>query len=153
MDGEIVLEPMLGALLRRTLQALTMRVAADLAAAGFADLRPAHLVVFQQLESGGSRLTDLAALAHMTKQSMWALVDDLERLGYVERIPDPADKRARIVRRTERGWAVERAARASVRAFEEEWTQRVGEDRMEQFRAVLEDFSGTSVPGERPAKQ
>jgi DNA-binding MarR family transcriptional regulator len=143
VDGEIVLEPMLGALLRRPLQALTIRVATDLGAAGFADVRPAHLVVFQQLESGGSRLTDLAARAHMTKQSMWALVDDLERLGYVQRVPDPADKRARLVRRTERGWAVERAARASVRAFEEEWTQRVGEDRMQQFRAVLEDFSGT----------
>ena len=151
MDGETVLEPMLGALLRRPLQALTIRVATDLAAAGFADLRPAHLVVFQQLETGGSRLTDLAARAHMTKQSMWALVDDLEQLGYVERIPDPADKRARIVRRTERGWAVERAARASVRAFEEEWTQRVGADRMQQFRGVLEDFSGTSVPNEEPA--
>jgi DNA-binding MarR family transcriptional regulator len=151
MDGETVLEPMLGALLRRPLQALTIQVAADLAAAGFADLRPAHLVVFQQLETGGSRLTDLAARAHMTKQSMWALVDDLERFGYVERIPDPADKRARIVRRTERGWAVERAARASVRAFEEEWTQRVGADRMQQFRAVLEGFSGSAGADEEPA--
>lgn len=151
MDGETALEPMLGALLRRPLQALTVRVAADLAAAGFADLRPAHLVVFQHLETGGARLTDLAARAHMTKQSMWGLVEDLERFGYVERIPDPADKRARIVRRTGGGWAVERVARATVRAFEEEWTQRVGAERMQQFRGVLEDFSRTAVTDEEPA--
>jgi DNA-binding MarR family transcriptional regulator len=150
VDRKPALEPMLGALLRRPLQALTTRVANNLAGAGFADLRPAHLVVFQQLEIGGSRLTDLAARAHMTKQSMWALVDDLEQLGYVERIPDPADKRARIVRRTERGWAVERAARSSVRAFEEEWAERVGADRMRRFRDVLEGFTGTSVTEAEP---
>ncbi len=141
MDGETSLDPMLGALLRRPLQALTIHVTADLAGAGFTDLRPAHLVVFQQLDAGGSRLTDLAARAHMTKQSMWALVDDLEKMGYVERVPDPADGRARIVRRTARGWAVEGAARASVREFEAEWTQRVGVERMRQFRRVLEEFS------------
>lgn len=141
MDGETSLEPMLGALLRRPLQALTLQIADDLARAGFADLRSAHLVVFQHLEVDGSRLTDLAARAHMTKQSMWALVGDLESMGYVERVPDPGDGRARIVRRTERGWAVEAAARASVRAFEAAWTERVGSERMRQFRRVLEEFS------------
>ena len=150
MDGETTLEPMLGALLRRPLQALTNRVAADLARAGFVDLRPAHLVVFQHLEADGSRLTDLAGRAHMTKQSMGTLVDDLERMGYAERAPDLVDGRARIVRRTEKGWAVEAAARASVRAFEAEWAQRVGQERMQQFRLVLEEFGGASQPGNEP---
>jgi DNA-binding MarR family transcriptional regulator len=135
-----VLEPMLGALLRRPLRALTGRVHTDLTAAGYVDLRPAHLTVFQHLDAAGSRLTDLAARAAMTKQSTGALVDDLERGGYVARIPDPADGRARIVRRTERGWTVEQVARASVRAFEAEWVARVGEERMRQFRSVLEEF-------------
>ena len=141
MGREIQFEPMLGALLRLPLRELTVRIAADLAAAGFVDLRPAHFAVFQYLEAGGSRLTDLAARAQVTKQSMGALVDDLERWGYVERVPDPADGRVRIVRRTERGWAVERVARASVRAFEEEWGQRVGAERMRQFRGMLEEFA------------
>ena len=141
MDGKPALEPMLGALLRRPLRALTARVAVDLAAAGFADLRPAHFAVFQQLDADGARLTDLAARAQMTKQSMGALVDDLERWGYVERVPDPADGRVRIVRRTERGWAVSRVARASIRAFEAEWERRVGAERMRQFRTVLEEFA------------
>jgi DNA-binding MarR family transcriptional regulator len=139
-DGEVPLTPMIGALMRRPLHALSVRVAADLASAGFTDLRPAHLTVFQQLDADGSRLTDLAARAHMTKQSMGALVDDLERLGYVERLPDAVDGRVKIVRRTERGWAVEHAARESVGAFEADWTARVGEERMRQFRRVLEEF-------------
>lgn len=132
--------PMLGALLRRPLRALALRVAADLAAAGFADLRPSHLVVFQGLDAAGSRLTDLAAYANMTKQSMGALVDDLERMGYVERLADAVDGRVKRVQRTERGWAVERVARASVGSFEDEWSAKVGAERMHQFRAVLEAF-------------
>ena len=147
MNDVIALEPMLGALLRRPLRALSARVAADLAAAGFTDLRPAHLVVFQQMDAPGTRLTDLAARAHMTKQSMGALVDDLERLGYVERIPDPTDKRARIVRRTARGWAVERAARESVGAFEAEWAKRIGAARMGEFRRILEEFDSDWAAG------
>ena len=141
MEREVQLEPMLGALLRLPLRELNVRVTADLAATGFADLRPAHLAVFQHLDAGGSRLTDLAARAQVTKQSMGALVDDLERWGYVERVPDPTDGRVRIVRRTERGWMVERAARTSVRAFEAEWGQRVGAERMQQFRGMLEEFA------------
>jgi DNA-binding MarR family transcriptional regulator len=140
---EPVLQPMLGALLRRPLRALTAHVAADLDRAGFTDLRPAHLVVFQHLDAAGSRLTDIAARAAMTKQSMGALVDDLAQWGYVSRVPDAQDRRARIVRRTQRGWAVERAARESVRVFEEAWTARVGEARMRQFRSVLVEFGET----------
>lgn len=140
MDGTVSLTPMLGALLRRPLRALTAHVAERLASAGFTDLRPAHLVVFQHLDGEGTRLTDLAARANMTKQSMGALVNDLERWNYVARRPDPADGRARIVCRTERGWAVERAARMSVQEFEDEWTRRVGAERMRQVRAVLEEF-------------
>ena len=143
MVGEVPLERMLGALLRIPFQAITARVAVDLAAAGFDDLRPAYLAVFQHLDAEGSRLTDLAHRAQVTKQSMGALVDSLEQWGYVERIPDPRDGRARIVRRTERGWAVERTARASIRALEDEWTQRVGTERMRQCRAVLEEIVAT----------
>jgi DNA-binding MarR family transcriptional regulator len=155
MDGEVPLERMLGALLRIPFQAITARIAADLAAAGFTDLRPAYLAVFQHLDAEGSRLTDLAHRAQVTKQSMGALVDRLERWGYVERIPDPRDRRARIVRRTARGWTVERTARASIRALEDEWTQRVGAERMRQCRAVLEEIvavldDSSSAPPRNP---
>ena len=132
---------MLGALLRVPAQAINARIAADLAAAGHGDLRPAHFSVFQYLEPEGSRLTDLAERAQMTKPSMGELVDHLARHDYVERVADAADGRARIVRRTERGWAVERTARESIRRLEEEWGARLGEERLGQFRAFLEDLA------------
>lgn len=140
MEPQPVLEPMLGAWLRVPLRAIDARIAADLAAAGYGDLRPAQFVVFQYLPAEGARASDLAERAHVTKQSMGYLLDALEAGGYVERLPDPADHRARIVRRTARGWAVERVARASLRRLEEEWSERLGAARMGEFRAVLRDL-------------
>jgi DNA-binding MarR family transcriptional regulator len=131
---------MVGALLRAPLQAINERVAADLAAAGHAGVRPAHFAVFQYLPAEGAHATALAERAQMTKQSMGYLLDHLEREGYVERTPDPADQRARIVRRTPRGWAVEGAARASIQRLEDEWDEQIGAERMRQFRAVLADL-------------
>ncbi|MGH2535313.1 MAG: MarR family winged helix-turn-helix transcriptional regulator [Thermomicrobiales bacterium] len=136
-------------LLRIPYQALTTRVLADLNAAGFADLRAAHLTVFKYLDPDGSRLTDLTAHAQMTKQSMAALIADLERWGYLDRAPDPADGRARIVRHSERGWSAARTARASIHAFESEWERQIGPDRMRQFRAVLEEFAAVHPPAPR----
>ena len=72
--------------------------------AGYGDLRISHLVVFQHIDPAGSRLTELAAKAQMTKPSMGYLVEYLEAAGYVERLPDPSDGRARLVHLTERGW-------------------------------------------------
>ena len=65
--------------------------------AGFDDWTLAQCRVFQRVAPGGSRLTDLADQAQMTKQSASVMVDQLERLGYVRRVPDPADGRARLI--------------------------------------------------------
>src|SRR5436305_12397169 len=86
------------------------RVSVGLAEAGFDDIRPAHTAVFQHIEAAGSRLTDLAERAQIAKQSMGYLVDYLERRGYLERRPDPSDRRAAIVCLTDRGWAQIQAA-------------------------------------------
>ena len=59
----------------------------DLEEAGYADIRPTHGCVFRFVRDDGMRLTELAGLAGMTKQSVGELVDDLVDLGYVERIP------------------------------------------------------------------
>ncbi|HMM43493.1 MAG TPA: MarR family winged helix-turn-helix transcriptional regulator [Thermomicrobiales bacterium] len=142
MDEEnSVLDPMLGALLRQPFQAITARVLADLHACGYGDLRPSHLTVFQHLPAGGGRPTELAERAQMTKQSMGALVDQLVTAGYIERAADPRDGRARVLRRTERGWAVERSARASIGALEAEWAMALGAERLAQCRAFLSDLS------------
>jgi DNA-binding MarR family transcriptional regulator len=135
------MERMLGALLRIPFQAINARIARNLAAAGYTDLRPAQFSVFQHLPREGARLTDLAERAQMTKQSMGALVGHLEAGGYLERVPDPVDGRAQIIRRTDRGWAVERLARASIQALEEEWGQWLGKERLQHCRAFLSDLA------------
>src|SRR5918997_2558089 len=74
-------------------------------AAEHPDVRRAHGPVFEMLDPGGSRVADLARRARMSRQAMGELVDDLERLGYVERRPDPRDGRAKLVMLTEKGEA------------------------------------------------
>jgi DNA-binding MarR family transcriptional regulator len=128
---------MIGALLRIPFQAIVTRIHHDLQMAGFTDLRPAHFAVFQHIRPEGSRLTELAEQAQMTKQSMGYLVNHLETCGYVERVPDPSDHRARIVCLTKRGWDVDRAARASVAQIEKEWADQIGEGRLAQLRQTL----------------
>jgi DNA-binding MarR family transcriptional regulator len=123
--------PNLGILLRDPFQEVVSRVAAGLAAAGFDDLRPAHTAVFQHIDAEGSRLTDLAARAQITKQSMGYLVDYLEQHGYVERRDAANDRRAALICLTERGWAQVRAALAIIADIEDEWTRTLGQARID----------------------
>jgi DNA-binding MarR family transcriptional regulator len=73
----------------------------------------------------------------VTKQTAKILVDELERLGYVHRSPDPGDGRARLIRITERGRASIAVARATIAEIEAEWTAHLGRDRMDQLRGAL----------------
>ena len=81
----------LGLLLFLPHRELESRVFAALAAAGFDDVTPAQARVFHRIGRDGSRLTELAEAARITKQTAGFLVDQLERAGYVERGPDPTD--------------------------------------------------------------
>jgi DNA-binding MarR family transcriptional regulator len=129
--------PNLGILLRGPFQEVVRRVSAGLADAGFDDLRPAHTAVFQHIEAGGSRLTDLAERAQITKQSMGYLIDDLEQRGYVERRPDPSDRRAALISLTDRGWEQVSASLKIIATLEEEWAGGLGQPRMQQLRELL----------------
>jgi DNA-binding MarR family transcriptional regulator len=135
-----------GVLLFLPYRAMETRVFEGLAAAGFADLTPAQARVFQRIAPEGSRLTDLAAQAAITKQSAGFLVDQLERNGYVERVPDPADGRARLVRIAERGTRSVEASRGIVAQVEAEWTAHLGERRMTQLRRILTDLREVTDP-------
>src|SRR5919199_4109650 len=84
-------------LLRHTAQLMVAGLIERLTAAGYRDLSAAMHPVFENIDREGTRLTDLAARADMTHQSMGELIDTLEQRGYVERRPDPADGRARLV--------------------------------------------------------
>ncbi len=138
---------MVGALLTIPVQVITRRVSATLAERGFTDYRPTYQVVFQWCKSEGSRLTELAQRAGMTKQSMGEIIDVLEQRGYVERVPDPTDGRAVLIRRTERGWEVNRVAREVVEQLQQEWVQVVGE---EQFRQLLQHLRRLALYLEGP---
>jgi len=142
-----VTEPLnVGLLLFIPYRALEARVFEGLAAAGFDDFSPAQARVFQRIAPGGSRLTDLAAQASITKQSAGFLVDQLERTGYVERVPDPGDRRARLVRVAERGVRCVELSRRFVAQVEAEWTEHLGERRMAQLRSSLADLREITDP-------
>ncbi len=131
-----------GQLLRSPYEAFLVKVHADLAAAGFADSSPAWGTnVFHYLRGGGLRLTELAKRAHTTKQAMRYTVNQLEAAGYVERVPDPADGRAKIICLTERGWALRRAGDQIIDSVYEECVRRLGERRMRQFEDLMTDVS------------
>jgi DNA-binding MarR family transcriptional regulator len=132
--------PNIGILLRDPYQEVVGRVSAALAATGFDDLRPAHTAVFQHVAAGGSRLTDLAERAQITKQSMGYLVDYLEERGYLERRTDPTDRRATLICLTDRGWSQIRAALATIAEVEAEWTAQLGTRRMQELRAALTEL-------------
>lgn len=85
----------------------------------------------------GTRLTDLAAQAQVTKQTAAHLVNELERAGYVERVPDPADGRARLVRLTESARPLVAAADAAVAAELASWREHLGDERMRQLEETL----------------
>jgi DNA-binding MarR family transcriptional regulator len=107
-------------------------------AAGFTDLRAGHGCVFGNIAPDGSRLTELAERALMTKQSVGEVATDLERLGYVERMPDPSDGRAKIIRLTERGRGAQAIGRELIDEIEREWADRFGADRIAVIREVFE---------------
>jgi len=140
-------EPLnLGLLLFIPYRAMEARVFAALAASGFDDFTPAQARVFQRIGPDGNRLTDLAEQAQITKQSAGFLVDQLERAGYVERVRDPTDARARLVRVAERGTRAIPLAAAIVAEVEAEWATHLGATRMTELREILGDLRDLTDP-------
>ena len=127
----------LGLLLFIPYRAMEKAVLEAMAAAGFDDITLAQARVFQRIDPDGSRVTDLAEGALLTKQTVGFLVDQLERAGYVERTPDPRDGRARLVRVAARGAAAVQASLAVVARVEAQWTAHLGETRTAQLRETL----------------
>ncbi len=118
----------------------------ELEEAGYADIRPTHGCVFRFVRDDGMRLTELARLAGMTKQSVGELVDDLVRLGYVERIPDPEDKRAKLICLTDRGIEAQRVGFGLLGEIEGRWAERFGAARVKELRELLEEAVSEDAP-------
>lgn len=147
MDQDVPTEERnIGLLLFIPYRALETRVFQVLAAAGFDDVTPAQARIFQRIGPDGTRLTELAEQAQVTKQTAGFLVDQLERAGYVQRTPDPSDARARLVRITDRGASTVPIAAAVVTQVEAEWTAHLGRERMTQLRQALARLRGITDP-------
>ncbi len=126
-----------GLLLFIPYRALESRIFAALAAAGFDDFTPAQARVLQRVGPDGTRLTELAEQAQITKQTAGFLVDQLEKAGYVTREPDPSDRRARLVCLAQRARAAQPVAAEVVAEVEAEWEAHLGKRRMSQLRQAL----------------
>ena len=131
----------LAILLREPFRTGTERLHRRFAERGHPEIRPPHGNVMQFLDDDGTRVSVLAERAHMTKQSMAELVAHLEELGYVERVPDPSDRRAKLVRATPRGKGLYAIAREVVAEIEAEWTRRLGKAKMRQLRELLKELN------------
>jgi DNA-binding MarR family transcriptional regulator len=118
-----------------------------LAERGHTEVRHAHGCVFRYVQPDGMRLTQLAECAGHTKQAVGEFVCDLEEKGYAERIPDPHDRRAKLIRLTERGAEVRALALEVFAEIEREWGEAIGDERVEALRDALERMQ----EAERPA--
>jgi len=140
---------MIGALLRRPVDAVSARILDDLHSAGFTDLVPAHFVVMRWPGPQNRRPSDLAKEAGMTKQAMNYLLRQLEELGYLTREDDSQDKRSKRVQLTDRGYAVAKTIRKTVRQIEREWTRELGPEQFDRLRQLLAELNGTRMVRER----
>jgi DNA-binding MarR family transcriptional regulator len=131
-------ETYVGTLIRLAAQVLEEERARWLASSKW-DVAPASAAVFQPLwlMPQGARITTLAKQSRITKQSMSALVDDLEKKGFVERTPDPEDARATLVRLTAKGRDFARDIRELAREVEKDWEKRIGEKRVAELKTTL----------------
>ena len=135
--GDLPARPLIGLLLRLVYQQYALDIDAALREAGFDDIRPAAANVFPFVPPGGITVSELAELARVRKQTMAQAVDQLERDGYVERRPNPNDRRSRLVCLTERGISVPPVTHAAAERVEQRWAQLTSKQELETLRAGL----------------
>src|SRR3954462_8331059 len=133
--------PLIGALLRLPWEAVQQHMLERLQQSGFADLDAAHLNVFQYPGPQGARPSELAARLRISKQALNYLLGQLERLGYLERLPDPDDLRSKRLALTPRGTSAINVIREAVAEVESAWAEQLGTKRFAQLRALLAELN------------
>jgi DNA-binding MarR family transcriptional regulator len=132
----------LPALLTEVKNAVLRRFFARLQESGFEDVREGHGCVFGFIDvDHGSRLTDLAERSGLTKQAVGEAATELERLGYLKRVPDPRDRRAKIIMLTPRGVEAVATGRRLFAEIEREWAEEFGEELLAGLRVAVERIS------------
>ena len=120
--------------------ALIDEVQEHVSAAGYGDVKAIHDCVFRYLTPEGTRLNELAVRSGMAPQSVGWHVDELERLAYIERVPDPSDRRAKLIRPTKAGLAFMAAAKDALADIEKRWIKALGKDTLIQLRDTLAEI-------------
>jgi DNA-binding MarR family transcriptional regulator len=133
--------PLIGALLRMPWEAVQRHMLERLHERGFDDFDAAYLNIFQYPGPHGARPSELAARLRISKQALNYLLGELERLGYLERRPDPDDQRSKRVALTKRGTSAVSVIREAVGEVEAAWTQQLGSKRFTQLRNLLLDLN------------
>ncbi|MFI6485741.1 MarR family winged helix-turn-helix transcriptional regulator [Nonomuraea sp. NPDC050663] len=118
----------------------------QLADEGFEGIRYVHGSVFRYIDAEGSRLTTLAERSGLTKQAIGELVGELEDHGYLERVADEADRRAKIIRLTVQGQMAQAAAARILADVEQRWSRLLGKDQVTMLRRALEQVIALEAP-------
>ena len=137
MEAPFPTHPPIALLLRLLYQRHAQDIEAALGEAGFGDLRPPHANVFPFVPPEGITVSELAELARVRKQTITQAVEQLERMGYVERRPNLRDRRSRLVFLTERGASVKPVTHATAARVEEHWAALTSREELEAMRASL----------------
>jgi DNA-binding MarR family transcriptional regulator len=151
MNGESGRGNDLSVLARQLLLAVQVELIRGWQDEGFNDIVPRHGVVLAYLRHDGVRATDVARLSGRLKQGIGAIIDDLERLGYVDRKPDPSDRRAKLVMPTARGRRQMDAADEIMADIMKRHERNLGADVFGQFladfRAVIDHQRAATTGG------
>jgi DNA-binding MarR family transcriptional regulator len=133
----------LGRLLQEAQRALADEWLQSMSERGYSDVKAGHAAAFANIDRrAGTRLTELARRARMSKQGMMLMVDELEERGYVRRVPDPDDGRAKVVKLTASGRRCVAEARRVIQAVEGRTRRTLGDRRYETLRSSLATLIG-----------
>ncbi len=130
-----------GRYLNRAVRRFENKVLELLRKSGHGKLTLGHISLTRNLDIAGTRLTELARRAAMTKQSMGELTEQIEKLGLIVRKPDPNDGRARLVQFTPAGLAWLEAFRVALRKTEAEMRDELGDQTFEVVTTSLAAYA------------
>ena len=130
--------PYVGAMLGAVWQWVRDQLYSGVVAAGYDDLNAAHVGLWRYPGLEGLRPSQLAERRGITKQSVNDLLAHLEQHGYLLRVPDSADGRARVIRLTSKGWRLQRAIYAEAGAAQLRIAEILGPRRFAQLHSSLE---------------
>jgi len=140
--------PLIGALLRIPLEEVHRRIIDRLHAGGFDDIGLAHMSVFHYPGPQGRRPSEITANARMSKQALHYLLNEIERLGYIERRGDPDDARSKRIVLTKRGEAARQVIRAAVGDVERDWARQLGARRFATLKTLLHELYDSLAPSD-----